>query len=292
MEYHYTLYMRFTIIPFLILYRPMVEKNSQSIRKELYTRLINLLFNAHSGHIGSCLSCLDIVIQTVLFELTPEDIFIISKGHAAPAYYVVLNYLGKISDNELATFHNDGTKLPAHTPNYHFQDVFHFPTGSLGHGLSLSCGIVHAMKIKSSTITALPWVYTLISDGECNEGQVWEAVQYASQKKLSHLIVLIDKNKIQAFGRTKDVLGDSASVEKWSAFGFEVITCDGHNLRDISRAIHTVKNSQLDKPKVIICDTVKGNGVSFMEDTIEWHYNVLDESQYKIALEDIEERIL
>lgn len=228
----------------------------------------------------------------MIFEQKPEDIFIISKGHAAPAYYVVLNYLGKITDDELATFHNDGTKLPAHTPNYHFKDVIHFPTGSLGHGLSLSTGIAHAMKIKSHTEATLPWVYTLMSDGECNEGQVWEAMQYASQKKLSHLIVFIDKNKIQAFGRTKDVLGDSASEDKWSAFGFETIACNGHNLKDISRAIQQAKNSPSDKPKVIICDTVKGNGVSFMEDTIDWHYNVLDEQQYKIALDDIEKRIV
>lgn len=276
----------------MLLYRPMARESTQSLRKETYTRLVQLLYNAHSGHIGSCLSCIDIIIQTVIFEKKPEDIFIISKGHAAPAYYVVLNYLGKITDDELVTFHNDGTKLPAHTPNYHFRDVIHFPTGSLGHGLSLSCGIAHAMKLQSHKGAALPWIYTLLSDGECNEGQVWESVQYASQKQLSNIIVLIDKNKIQAFGRTKDVLGDSASEEKWSAFGFEVLTCDGHNLNDISRAIQRAKNSTLNKPKVILCDTVKGNGVSFMEDTIEWHYNVLTEEQYAIALADIEKRIV
>lgn len=270
----------------------MDQKDTESIRKGIYTSLIELLYHAHSGHIGSCLSCLDIVLQIVAFEQGPKDVFIISKGHAAPAYYVVLNYIGKISDSELATFHNDGTRLPAHTPNYHFKDLIHFPTGSLGHGLSLTCGIAHGMRIKSEGTEPLPWVYTLMSDGECNEGQVWEAVQYASQKNLSNLIVFIDKNKIQAFGRTKDVLGDSASEDKWAAFGFEVITCNGHNLEDISRAIQEAKNLQSNKPKVIICETVKGNGVSFMEDTLEWHYNVLNEAQYRIALEDIKNRIV
>jgi transketolase len=264
---------------------------SISQRKKIYRRALDLFFLSQAKHIGSSLSCLDILIVTLAYIKRDEDIFILSKGHAAPALYVVLNSLEKISDRELMTFHRDGTRLPAHPPNYHFKDLIHFPTGSLGHGLSLCCGIAQAMKLSVTHQKKNPFVYCLMSDGECNEGQVWEAAQYASAKRLDNLVALIDRNGIQAFGRTKDVLGDAASKEKWQAFGFEVFECHGHNHVEMKNIFKKVRTSRQNKPKVIIFKTVKGHGVSFMENTIQWHYLTLSEEQYKQAVEDIRKNL-
>lgn len=266
-----------------------------NIQKVLYLKLLNLLYHSRAGHIGSCLSCLDILTQVLIFEKKPQDKFLLSKGHAAPALYVVLNYLGVISEKELLTFYNDGTKLPGHTPNIHFKEYINFPTGSLGHGLSLCSGMAHALKLKQTmknTINnqRLPTIYCLMSDGECNEGQVWEAAQYASHFKLSNLFVLIDKNGIQALGKTKDVLGDAATKEKWSAFNFEVFEADGHDLKKIGKAFNKAKKTKSDKPKVIIFNTIKGYGISFMQNTIEWHYRTMNENLYKKAIEEINQK--
>jgi transketolase len=131
----------------------------------------------------------------------------------------------------------------------------------------------------------------LISDGECNEGQVWEAAQYASSKKLKNLVLMVDNNRIQAFGKTKDVLGDSTTVAKWRSFGFEVYKCDGHNPPKIRKTFSKITKSKSQRPKVIIFSTVKGYGVSFMEGRIEWHYNKLTESLFKKALVSVDKKV-
>lgn len=259
----------------------------KKLQEELYLSLIELLFNSHSGHIGSCLSCMDILIQTWLFEMKPEDTFILSKGHAAPALYIVLNKLGIISNKDLQTFHKDATKLPAHTPNGHYKKEIPFPTGSLGHGLSLSCGIaeglIHQGRISSK-------VYCLVSDGECNEGQLWEAAQFASARKLSNLIILIDRNQIQALGFTKDVLGDGASRSKWEAFDFEVYECNGHDLNDLELSFKKLKRSRSDKPKVLICNTKKGYLLPDLENTVDCHYLPLSEEEYRKTVVRVREK--
>ncbi len=259
----------------------------KKIHTELHKKLVTLLYETKSGHIGSSLSCLDIMAEVMIYHMEKADKFILSKGHAAPALYVVLNYLKKITNKELYTFHMDGTKFPAHPPNFHLNDDIPFATGGLGHGLSLSCGIAQAYKyyIKEKKEAR---VYCLISDGECNEGQTWEAAQYASQYKLSNLTVLIDKNRLQAFGRIEDVLGDSASREKWEAFGFEVWECDGHKVKEIETVLKQKDLSKSNKPKVIIFNTVKGHGISFMEDKIEWHYNTLSSENFDQAMNELE----
>lgn len=263
-------------------------KSKQSIHKELHKRLISLLYKAGAGHIGSCLSCLDILIEVLVFGMDKNDKFILSKGHAAPALYIVLNHLGVITDKELDTFHINGTKLGAHTPQHYFTEHIPFATGSLGHGLSLSVGIAHAYKSFLGKKNADRKVFCLISDGECNEGQVWEAAQYAAHFNLSNLIVLLDKNKLQALGALEDVLGDSASVEKWKAFGFEVFESSGHKLQDMSRVIDRAKKSNSLKPKIIIFDTVKGHGIDFMENKFEWHYHAMSKEQFEDALLKLE----
>lgn len=260
---------------------------NKKLHKDLHKKLLTLLYETKSGHIGSCLSCLDILTQLLISETKKGDKLVLSKGHAAPTLYVVMNYLKKITDKELKTYHQEGTKLPAHTPNYYFLEDIPFPTGSLGHGLSLSSGIAHAYKTFISEKKNSK-VFCLISDGECNEGQVWEAAQYASRFNLSNLIVLLDKNNLQAFGKTKEVLGDSASRQKWEAFGFEVFESDGHSLKNLGEIFKKVLASKTEKPKIIIFKTIKGHGVSFMENTLEWHYNVLTPELYEKAIKDLD----
>jgi transketolase len=257
---------------------------SATDRRSIYRSLLDLLYSTHCGHIGSCLSCLDILAHVWKFEKRPHDTFILSKGHAAPSLYVVMHHLKKITKKQLMTFHQNGTILPAHTPNYHFPDDIPFPTGSLGHGLSLSCGIAHASKLAGTDTRA----FVMMSDGECNEGQVWEAAQYASAKGLDNVIAMIDRNRIQAFGRTAEVLGDAASEAKWNAFGFETFHADGHDPKVIGEVFAKVTNSTSGKPKMIIFDTVKGHGVSFMEDTIDWHYCPMDKDHYGQAIKEVE----
>jgi transketolase len=259
----------------------------ERIHKELHKKLVTLLYNARSGHIGSCLSCLDIITELLVYSMKKGDTFIMSKGHGVPALYVVLNYLGKLSDTELATFHKNATKLPAHPPASLDESV-PFPAGSLGHGLSISSGIAQGILLQKKKTSSQPYVFCLMSDGECNEGQVWEAAQYASRFQLANLIVLLDKNRLQALGRIEDVLGDSATREKWEAFGFEVFEADGHNVSEISKVLTHAKESNTLKPKIIIFETIKGHGVSFMEHTVDWHYNVLSEDLYNHAMKDLD----
>lgn len=218
-----------------------------------------------------------------------EDKFILSKGHAVPALYVVLNYIKKLADSDLQMFHKNGTKYPAHPPASLDVSV-PFPSGSLGHGLSIASGIAQGYSFLFSK-NKIPKVYCLLSDGECNEGQVWEAAQYASAKQISNLIVMIDKNGLQAFGKTSEVLGESASVERWRAFGFETYECDGHDVKKIKKNILKAIQSRSNKPKVIIFSTIKGYGVSFMENTLEWHYHTLTEELYNEAIQSIDKKI-
>lgn len=249
--------------------------------------LLTLLYKSHAEHIGSCLSCMDILSETLMHQMRPKDKFILSKGHAAPALYVVLFFLGKINQKTLFTFRRDKTTLPAHPPP-NLDAIIPFHSGSLGHGLSLSCGIAEAMRLLARNKKNIPRVFCLISDGECNEGQVWEAAQYATARKLQNIVILIDKNRLQAFGETRDVLGDAASVQKWKAFEFETYVCNGHNEAELKKAFQKIYTSKLPKPKVIICNTIKGHGISFMENQLAWHYHHLDETLYQKAIKEIQ----
>ncbi|MES2837553.1 MAG: 1-deoxy-D-xylulose-5-phosphate synthase N-terminal domain-containing protein [Bacteroidota bacterium] len=245
-------------------------------------KLLELYFNANAGHIGSSLSCIDLLIG--LFEIkTTNERVILSKGHAAAALYTVLSETGEIDTETLSTFYKNGTKLSAHPSANSFTNI-PFALGSLGHGFPIGCGIAYANKLENN----LDYSYILMSDGETNEGTTWEAAHFAIAKKLDNLIIIIDKNKLQGFGYTKDVLGDTADVVKWKAIGFEVIEQDGH---DIEKLIENINNLKLNKngiPKLIIADTIKGKGVEFMENKLEWHYLPMNTDMYKEALNSLE----
>ncbi|MDB5242635.1 MAG: transketolase [Spirosoma sp.] len=256
----------------------------QTLRGQLRLRLLSLYHQANAGHIGCSLSCIDLMIATLVLRKRPQDTFLLSKGHAAAALYACLNYLGDISDEELATYYQNGTTLPAHpAPNQH--KGIPFATGSLGHGLPIGVGIAHAGKLLGDDSR----VYVLMSDGETNEGTTWEAAHFALQHGLDNLVVLVDKNGLQGFGRTADVFGDTAAVRTWEAIGFETVEVDGHDVEAVVATLDKLHTgtAQSGKPKIVIAHTVKGKGVSYMENRLEWHYLPMNPAQYEQACSDV-----
>ncbi|TDB64433.1 transketolase [Arundinibacter roseus] len=255
------------------------------ISGELRLKTLSLYNQAHAGHIGCSLSCIDLMIGVLLLHKAEKDTFILSKGHAAAALYASLNWLGEISDDVLATYYLDGTTLPAHPAPGQFKGI-PFATGSLGHGLPIATGIAHAARIMDED----SYAYVLLSDGETNEGTTWEAAHFAMQHKLDNLIMIIDKNGLQGFGTTNEVLGDTADPAKWTAIGFETVEVNGHDIEEIYSTVKTLKTHKNGLPKAIIAHTVKGKGVSYMENKLEWHYLPMNPEQYEAATHEIQER--
>lgn len=264
-----------------------IINDPEKISGELRLKILGLYNKANAGHIGCSLSCIDLMIAVLFLNKSKEDTFILSKGHAAAALYACLNALGEISDAELDTFYQDGTTLPAHPAPRQYTGI-PFATGSLGHGLPIATGIAHAGKISDDN----SYSFALLSDGETNEGTTWEAAHYAIQNQLDNLVMIIDKNGLQGFDYTDKVLGETASVEKWKAIGFETVEVDGHNILAVSQAIQELKSHKNGLPKAIIAQTVKGKGVSYMENKLEWHYLPMNPEQYQQATLEIKERYL
>ncbi len=265
----------------------MTTIDTSVLSGQLRLKVLDMYHMANAGHIGCSLSCLDLMIATLILRKQEDDTFILSKGHAAAALYVCLNHLGEISDEVMDTYYKNGTTLPAHpAPNRH--KGIPFATGSLGHGLPIAAGIAHANKLQGTNHT----VFALLSDGETNEGTTWEAAHYALQQGLDNLIVLIDKNGLQGFGNTTNVLGDTASVEKWEAIGFDTVEVDGHNVEALLTQIDYLRQRPDGRPKLIIAHTVKGKGVSYMEDRLEWHYLPMTAEQYEQARTEVQDRYL
>lgn len=259
--------------------------HSRQVSGELRLKILGLYHQAHAGHIGCSLSCIDLMIGILLANKRPNDTFILSKGHAAAALYACLHYLGEISDDQLATYYLDGTSLPAHPAPGQYAGI-PFATGSLGHGLPIATGIAHAAKLRQED----SYAFALLSDGETNEGTTWEAAHFAMQHKLDNLFMYVDKNGLQGFGTTGEVLGDTADPAKWRAIGFETIEIDGHSIAEINETLNTLKNHKNGLPKAIIAHTVKGKGVSYMENKLEWHYLPMNPDQYEAAQQEIQER--
>lgn len=258
------------------------EKEIKLIQKELRKKILNISYEKNSGHIGCSLSCIDILIATLILNNKKEEL-ILSKGHAALALYVTLNYLKEISDKEIETFYLNGTKLAAH-PSPNFKKSIPFATGSLGHGLPIATGM--ALANKFSKVNERTFV--VVSDGETNEGTTWEASHFAVKHQLKNLVVIIDNNRIQGFDRTIDVLGNTSDINQFNEIGFEVFCCDGNNIPQILKILNLIENSKSNSPKLILADTIKGKGVKFMEDKIEWHYLPLDKKLLEIAISDID----
>jgi transketolase len=261
--------------------------NLDSLSGELRLKILGLYNQAHAGHIGCSLSCIDLMIGILLLNKQEKDTFILSKGHAAASLYACLNWLGEISDEDLAMYYKDGTTLPAHPAALQYTSI-PFATGSLGHGLPIATGIAHAAKLMEED----SYAFALLSDGETNEGTTWEAAHFALQHKLDNLFMFIDKNGLQGFGNTADVLGDTAAAEKWRAIGFETVEVDGHNINEIHACLNELKTHKNGLPKAIIATTIKGKGVSYMEDKLEWHYLPMNPEQYASAQQEVQDRYI
>ncbi|TDE16877.1 transketolase [Dyadobacter psychrotolerans] len=264
-----------------------ILNDPRQLSGDLRLKILGLYHQANAGHIGCSLSCIDLMIAVLFLNKSADDTFILSKGHAAAALYACLNILGEISDEELATFYMDGTTLPAHPAPRQYKSI-PFATGSLGHGLPIATGIAHAAKIGDEE----SYSFALLSDGETNEGTTWEAAHYAIQNQLDNLFMIVDKNGLQGFDFTDKVLGETASVEKWKAIGFETVEVDGHNILSINEVIQELKTHKNGLPKAIIAQTVKGKGVSYMENKLEWHYLPMNPEQFQQATLEVKERYL
>jgi transketolase len=264
-----------------------IKNDPKQISGALRLKILGLYHKANAGHIGCSLSCIDLMIAVLFLNKSAEDTFILSKGHAAAALYACLNELGEITDEELGTFYTDGTTLPAHPAPRQYKGI-PFATGSLGHGLPIATGIAHAAKLRDEESLS----FVLLSDGETNEGTTWEAAHYAIQNQLDNLFMLIDKNGLQGFDATDKVLGETASPEKWNAIGFETVEVEGHDILALSQVIQELKTHKNGLPKAIIANTVKGKGVSYMENKLEWHYLPMNPEQYQQATLEIKERYL
>lgn len=255
-------------------------KMVSTFRREARVRLLQMHFKSHVGHIGGNLSALDLLLCLYHDVMRPEDVFVLSKGHAAGALYVTLWSLGSLADADLDTFHRDATLLSGHPPAHGIQEVL-FATGSLGHGLSLAAGLALGKKLKNEDGR----VFCLTSDGEWNEGSSWEALIFAHQHRLDNLTYIVDANGLQGFGTTAEVADLHPLREKFAAFGAACTEIDGHEPVEIRLALR----DSFGAPQAVVAHTKKGCGVSFMENRMEWHYRPLTEAEYHQALEEVSE---
>ncbi len=241
-------------------------------------RLLQMHYESGVGHIGGNLSCVDAIAHLHLRVMDGDDSFVLSKGHSAGALYATLWAMGEISEAELQQYHHDDTHLAAH-PAAHWNRRIPFATGSLGHGLGLACGVAFGKRLRGEAGT----VYCLLGDGECQEGSTWEALIFAQHQKLDNLVVLIDANGLQGFGRTEDVASMGGLPQKLRGLGLQVQDIDGHCERALDEALAERRKA----PQVIVLNTIKGHGVSYMQDRLEWHYLPMNEAQYHQALSEL-----
>jgi len=263
----------------------LLKQKALLVRKDI----IEMLAKAGSGHPGGSLSATDIVVALYFHkmkhdpknpELEDRDRFILSKGHACPLLYSVLAEAGYFPKGELSKLRKVDSMLQGHphpgTPGVEIA------TGSLGQGLSVANGIAFAGKLDKKGYK----VYALIGDGESQEGQVWEAAMTSSHYKLDNLVAILDHNGLQIDGKTEDIMALEPVIDKWKAFGWHVIEINGHDYNQIIDALNLADNIK-EKPIMIIANTVKGKGVSFMENNAEWHGKAPDEKQMKEALKEL-----
>jgi len=266
----------------------------EQIAKTIRARIIHNSYKTHTPHLGSCLSCVDI-LTAIYFNILSidsqnpkaanRDRFILSKGHAAPALFQILAMKGFYSETLLETYGKDGSIFAEHPPTPSNLAGIEAATGSLGHGLPIGLGMAISSKFQNNKFQ----VIVLLGDGESNEGTVWEAAMMASAQSVDNLTVIIDFNKWQATGESTDTLGSSDLLKaKWQAFGWNTTEVNGHNIAELVKAMSQKNNSS--QPRAIIAHTVKGKGVSFMENDNNWHYRIptkeeVDSSLIELGIE-------
>jgi transketolase len=226
---------------------------------------------ANAGHVGCSLSCLEILTYVKFELMQPADEVILSKGHAAALLYSVLAEAGTLSEKDIETFYQNGTYLSAHPPVNKIKGI-PFATGSLGHGLSLAAGFGLANRLKKNDKK----IYCLTSDGEINEGSTWEAALFIAHHNLQNVVWFIDRNYLQGFGRTEETLQLDPLDKKLESFGFEVAIADGHDFDSLQKSVASYTHQ---KPLVVICNTIKGNGLA-LQNTVDCHYLPLTEEEF------------
>lgn len=269
-----------------------MNSNLQVIAKEIRREIFKMIYKAGGGHVAPSLSIVDIL--TALYfggvmrydpndpKMPNRDRFILSKGHASAALFTVLAKAGYFEEGVLNTYCQTGSILGGH-PDMNKVPGVEASTGALGHGFPYALGIAMAGKLDKKGYR----VYALLGDGECQEGSIWEAALFAAQQKLGNLTAIVDYNKLQAMDRLENIVGMEPLADKWKAFGWDVVEVDGHNVEGLVDVLG--KDMDLDAaPRVVIAHTLKGKGISFMEDIPIWHYRMPNEEEMKIVLKELD----
>lgn len=270
----------------------LAKQKANAMRKDI----IEMIHEAGSGHPGGSLSCTDILAALYFGDVMTydpahptsdaRDRFILAKGHAAPALYAALAEAGFFPKDELKTLRKLGSRLQGH-PDSKLLPGVEVSTGSLGQGLSVAAGLAAGLRLKGGDQK----VYTVLGDGECEEGQVWEAANFAAAEALGNLVAIVDSNGLQIDGQLCDVCSAGELDEKFAAFGWEVHHVDGHDIDALIALFASLPCNSTGKPQAIIAKTVKGKGVSFMENQVGWHGKAPDAEQTKQALAELESEV-
>ena len=264
----------------------MQEKKLKEIAQEVRRLVIEVACKSKSAHVSSSLSCVDLLVSLYFHQLRIKekdwdnrDIFVLSKAHAAMALYATLTAKGFISKEDFEQyFQNDGT-LPAHLDRFSHKAI-EVSCGSLGHGFNMALGMAYGYLLKKDKRK----VYVLIGDGESQEGSIWEGAMFASKLGIDNLTAIVDYNDLQGYGCPTKICSFEPVLDKWKAFGWQPYKVDGHNFKEIVSAF---KKPHHGKPKVIVAKTIKGKGVSFMENEMKWHYYVVTDELREKALKEL-----
>ncbi len=273
-----------------------MEKKSveelKEIAKDLRKKVVTMLYEAGSGHPGGSLSAADFVTACYFSEINVDpqnpkweerDRFVLSKGHSCPVLYAALSARGFFPEETLHTLRQEGSLLQGH-PNMNCPGI-EIPTGSLGQGLACAVGMAIGLKFDKKSSR----VFAVLGDGECQEGEIWEAAATANKYKLDNLIAFVDNNNLQIDGTTDEIMPLGNLGEKFKAFGWEIYDIDGNDIEQILKTFDAIrKTAQNGKPKCIIGHTIKGKGVSFMENVCDWHGVAPKKDQWEIALKELE----
>jgi len=268
------------------------EDAAAELARRIRIHALRMTSAGGGSHIGSVFSCADIlaVLYSGVLRVDPaapewpgRDRFVLSKGHAGAGLYAALAERGFFPPEKLLTHYQDGSDLCGHVS--HELPGVEVSTGSLGHGLSIASGMAYSAKLKA----AAHGVFCLLSDGECDEGSTWEAALFAAHHGLSNLTVIVDYNRIQGLARLSEIIELAPFAEKWTAFGWAVSEVDGHDREALHQTLTAVPFTQ-GKPSCVIANTTKGKGVSFMEDTVLWHYRIPKGAEFEAALAELETR--
>lgn len=264
------------------------------IANDMRQDIVRMISKAGSGHPGGSLSCIDILTALYFGDVMKydpanpkwdgRDYFILSKGHAAPALYATLAHAGYFPREELDTLRQLGSRLQGH-PDSNLLPGVEVGTGSLGQGLSIACGLACGLRLKGNDRT----VFTILGDGEAQEGQVWEAATFAVHEGIDNLVAILDANGLQIDGPTVDVCQSGDLGGKFAAFGWEVERIDGHDIPALAVALRRLQETRDGKPHLLVAETVKGKGVSFMENQVGWHGKAPNEEQTAAALAELQE---